>query len=182
MTKQNENKVKLTRFSSKQAKARRDELKAIAAKCVTYKELSNDKASGKRFNKGTSGTTEPSKKSKIEISRSADIGESSTSSVEVEDEFEQENERERSKHYDDQQNLFNDWDREKNNLMNRYFMSFSNGKIPHASTTEVSVLASCTKCAYEHESTVQVYFLNSKNNTITKLTHSNYCILIETLY
>jgi hypothetical protein len=85
-------------------------------------------------------------------------------------------------HYNDQQNLLNDWDREKINLMNRYFMSFSNGKIPHASITEVSTLASCTKCAYEYESTIQVNFLNSKNNMITKLTHTNYCILIETLY
>jgi hypothetical protein len=156
-----------------------------------YKENENNvkprglPVSQKRSYKAASGTTERSKRTKADVpqqtSRSADIGESSTS-VEVEDEFEKQKEQENTKHYNDQQNLLNDWDREKISLMNRYFMSFSNGKIPHASTTEVSALASWTKCAYKHESTIQVYFLNSKNNTITKLTHTNYCILIETLY
>jgi hypothetical protein len=166
MSKQNEN-IKKTRNTSKKSKQRFDFMKSLAR-------AQGFPVSQKRSYKATPGTTESSKRSKAEApqqaSRSTDIGSESSTTVEVEDEFEKQKEQENTKHYNDQQNLFNDWDREKINLMNRYFMSFSNGQIPHASATEVSPLPPCSKCAYEQEATIQVYFLTSKSNTITTLT------------
>jgi hypothetical protein len=124
MYKQNENNVKRTRYTSKKSQQREEFMKSLI-------KLRGLPVSQKRSYKATSGTTERSKRLKADVprqtSRSTDIGESSTS-VEVEDEFEKQKELENTKHYNDQQSLLNDWDREKINFINRYFMSFPMAK------------------------------------------------------
>jgi hypothetical protein len=75
---------------------------------------------------------------------------------------------EASKHYDDHEKLLCDWNREKDKLLKRYFMSFAEGRSPDDRLTEVAPLSSCKKCeASVGETSVNVYFLNSKNNAIT---------------
>jgi hypothetical protein len=75
---------------------------------------------------------------------------------------------EASKHYDDHEKLHCDWNREKDKLLKRYFISFAEGRSPDARLTEVAPLSSCKKCtASVSETSVNVYFLNSKNNAIT---------------
>lgn len=181
MTKQNEKKPKQTKRTAKIASARaryiinivNESLFAANPDSFSVGDLS------KKRNKDHSGTADGSKKKKMMTERtshaeaSRDSGSSpSTEAIndssidEVEVEVEKENDEKRSKHYEDQQKLHEDWDREKSNLLNRYFMSFSNGKNPDPRITEVYPLASCTECAYEEETSVDVYLLNSKNNTI----------------
>jgi hypothetical protein len=75
---------------------------------------------------------------------------------------------EASKHYDDHEKLLCDWNREKDKLLKRYFMSFAEGRSYDARLTEVAPLSSCKKCAASvSETSVNVYFLHSKNNAIT---------------
>jgi hypothetical protein len=67
-------------------------------------------------------------------------------------------------------------------LIQRYRMSFAKGNVPDPRKTEVAPLPSCTNCAYQSETTVCVYFLSSKINTIITSIHKPIIIFSRTLW
>jgi hypothetical protein len=131
---------------------------AIERKRAAEKASKGAKSSKKSRSEESQQASEPASEQAFEQA-------SETTSQPVEN-YEDLLDEETSKHYKEQRKLNEDWDNMKTKLTQRYRMSFAKGNVPDPRKTEVDPLPSCTNCAYQSETTVCVYFLSSKINTI----------------
>lgn len=187
------------RFSKKRVLADQERLKQFSFECANGAVPASTPL--KRYGKGITKVAEPIKKRRAEA-RAPTTEIPSPDELEVEEEVEQENQQQQSKHYKEQQSLFNDWYLKKDTLINRYFMSFADGHRPDPRQVTTPAALQCTTCLDIEETSVTVYFLNSKSKTITlylsekpvltillhlighcimKVKHCNCCSLAEAL-
>lgn len=163
-------KTKKTRSSKKRFLADQKRLKQFSFECANGASPAFPPL--KRHGKGTPQVTETSKKRRSEA-RAPKTEIPSPVELEVEEEVEKEDQQQQSKHYKEQQSLFNDWCLKKDILIDRYFMSFADGDRPDPRHVKTPAVLQCTTCQDIEETNVTVYFLNSKSNTIILLIQKN---------